>query len=244
MSFAFAVNIEADGRVGGDNVLGSFVFFDVVVCIEKPHVGRADAALQMKDPVKSLRLCFHQFVWSHCEEKVHRILGMILAHLCDHRSLVIVLFGQHFQQPLFVILCPLPHWQFGDFEPHATSRLRHPKRLVSTRTSFDRTNGSFEATIPRHHGNHGFPLQEPPDVCDDIARVVIWNLGAPASADSVGSVHERKRNHRTIPIGFDSHTFLTLVVQNRVVVLSKNAAQGSGRSSENVSRGSVVLAAL
>eukprot|EP00955_Chlamydomonas_euryale_P051607 354903-Chlamydomonas_euryale.AAC.29 len=93
-------------------------------------------------------------------------------------------------------------------EPAGTTGEAHARPLLLTahlcvvvaarwRDLFD---GAVEAAVPRLHRLHFFVGQQPLDVGDHVARVVVWHRGRPAGADAVSAVDEDRGDDGEVPV--------------------------------------------
>ena len=59
--------------------------------------------------------------------------------------------------------------------------------------------GALEAVVPGLHGDHFLAGQQSPQVGHDVARVVVGDVCAPASADALRAVHQHHGQNRQVP---------------------------------------------
>ena len=77
------------------------------------------------------------------------------------------------------------------------------------------------------------------DVSDNLPRVVVGDLGAPASADAFCSVHQHHWNDGNVPFRFNALVVVTHVLEHRVVIgIEQQARQRTAKqtSREQLSR--------
>ncbi len=65
----------------------------------------------------------------------------------------------------------------------------------------DLLDGTLEAVVPGLHGQHLLAGQQPPQVGHDVPGVVVGDVGAPASADALRTVHQHHGQNGQVPAG-------------------------------------------
>mmetsp|Transcript_41574 Transcript_41574/g.111580 ORF Transcript_41574/g.111580 Transcript_41574/m.111580 type:complete len:299 (-) Transcript_41574:1012-1908(-) len=241
---ALRVKLKSDWHELVDDLLRRLVFLDGAAGVEEPHVARGDARAKVEDLLDPLPLGLRQLVRRHREHEVHRILGVVLAHLRDGGALLRPGLRQLLHEPLLVVLCPPPHGQLGDLEPHSATLHGHAHGLELPRGVARGRDGALEATVERHHGLQGFLAQSPPNVRDDVARIEVGHSGAPARPNAIRAVHQHQRDDWSVRARLDLKTLLLLQFEDGVVLLGEEAAGRLGQARKNVARRGVILSAL
>ena len=105
----------------------------------------------------------------------------------------------------------------------------------------DALDGASEPLEPGGHILGFLPVEHPSQVLDDLARVVVGDLGAPTGADAVGAVDEDHGDDGDVPLGLDLLVVVGQVVEDGVVVGVEDQPGQRAHLGEDVTRAGVVL---
>mmetsp|Transcript_40081 Transcript_40081/g.111411 ORF Transcript_40081/g.111411 Transcript_40081/m.111411 type:complete len:211 (-) Transcript_40081:955-1587(-) len=92
--------------------------------------------------------------------------------------------------------------------------------------------------------HHWHTTEQPPYVPDQVSRVVVWDEGAPPDPNAVSTVDKHGWQHGAVPLRLNGEALFIEILQHGVVIRVKDRPCGRLQPRVNVTRRSMVLAAL
>jgi len=77
---------------------------------------------------------------------------------------------------------------------------------------------------------------------DDLARVVVWDEGAPSSPNAVGTVDKDERDDGAVPLGLDGLALVLLVFKHMVILRVEQVSRCLGQPGVDVTCSCRILA--
>mmetsp|Transcript_29710 Transcript_29710/g.69087 ORF Transcript_29710/g.69087 Transcript_29710/m.69087 type:complete len:325 (-) Transcript_29710:1037-2011(-) len=171
--FAFLVHLEPQCSIVFDDVQGSVVLLYLSFCIEQDHVVCRDGRAKLEGLLQRVHLPLA--FWCQLQFEVDCLLCVVF-RVVFKQCLPILLpvpLRQILLEELTVILCPTLHRQLCDGGLGIPMSCDDSGDFTLSFLLVVLRDGALEASKPRQHLVHLLVLQETPQICNDVAGIVV-----------------------------------------------------------------------